>query len=339
MPRFSITPIIAAEDQELSHAQFRLLAIFAAYADSKTGWCFPSMTTLASKMGISDRAVRKHVSVLVKKGYIERRAGNGEVAKTRVKYDLDTPPPEGVLTQEKSPFSAPAPGAVKALDQDLFGGGTSGTGAEPEVPGGAEPEVPPERLKVTNLESVTNSEPRFPESESSRTYGQSKDRPTEKEITEWFENWWPGWGLLKRKQGKAECLKLVKKIIKDQTADFDTLLNGLKDFIDYHQAIGTEPQFVMQPARWLRNRRWEDDLQIQHDKPNRSTSNESAAETAIRVATRGSSPDQGDGQPRDETVARHQALEAPGGIQGGNHGALDGNPSDVPRWVVEGGHD
>jgi len=87
--RYSITPSIAATDKNLSHAEFRLLAILGSYASSKTGWCFPSNRVLAADMGCNERTIQKHLDKLRGLGYIQRRQRRGKSAETRVKMDVD----------------------------------------------------------------------------------------------------------------------------------------------------------------------------------------------------------------------------------------------------------
>jgi len=78
--RFARVPIAAASDQGLSTAGYRLLGLLCGYIDDDDR-CWPSVPTLASKLGIVDRAVQFSLKELVATGYIriERRAGKPNV--------------------------------------------------------------------------------------------------------------------------------------------------------------------------------------------------------------------------------------------------------------------
>lgn len=61
----------AAFDNDLHHAARRMLMVLVGYAD-KNGECFPSVVKIAEKMGYTEGAVRKQISILVEKGYISK---------------------------------------------------------------------------------------------------------------------------------------------------------------------------------------------------------------------------------------------------------------------------
>lgn len=86
--RLSITPAVAAKDRSLTHAEFRLLALFGCYANPKTGWCWPSISTLAKELGTKVRTTEKHIHRLVALGYIERRLKPGKTAGTKLLYHV-----------------------------------------------------------------------------------------------------------------------------------------------------------------------------------------------------------------------------------------------------------
>jgi hypothetical protein len=68
--RFSITPALAVEDHRLGDAAYRVLACLGTYAD-RHGWCWPSTTTLARRLGITRQAVQRSLRQLADLGYIE----------------------------------------------------------------------------------------------------------------------------------------------------------------------------------------------------------------------------------------------------------------------------
>src|SRR4051794_112350 len=83
--RFAITPARAVEDRRLGDAAYRLLACLGTYAD-KDGWCWPSMPTLADRLGITRQAVQRSIRQLAEIGYIEvepRRRPDGSQDRNR----------------------------------------------------------------------------------------------------------------------------------------------------------------------------------------------------------------------------------------------------------------
>ncbi len=108
----SVIPVEAVFDRRLGNADIRVLCALGAFAD-RNGKCWPATTTLAQKLGISDRRVRSCLRNLEACGHLctEHRSGRRSV------YLL----------------------VRKAVDP---GTSTSG-GAEGELPGTPEGELPP----------------------------------------------------------------------------------------------------------------------------------------------------------------------------------------------------
>jgi len=89
--RFAITPARAVEDHRLGDAAYRLLACLGTYAD-KDGWCWPSMPTLADRLGITRQAVQRSIRQLAETGYIEvepRRRPDGSQDRNRYRLLFD----------------------------------------------------------------------------------------------------------------------------------------------------------------------------------------------------------------------------------------------------------
>ena len=83
--RFAITPARAVEDHRLGDAAYRVLACLGTYAN-KDGWCWPSMPTLADRLGITRQAVQRSIRQLVEIGYLEvesRRRPDGSQDRNR----------------------------------------------------------------------------------------------------------------------------------------------------------------------------------------------------------------------------------------------------------------
>ncbi len=108
----SVIPAAAVFDARIGSAELRVLCAIAAYAD-RAGKCWPATTTVASKLGVSDRRVRSCLRNLENCGYLKTEHRPGR----RSTY---------LICREPSNPGTSASG-----------------GAEPELPGTPERELPP----------------------------------------------------------------------------------------------------------------------------------------------------------------------------------------------------
>lgn len=76
----SVIPAEAVFDQRLGNADIRVLCVLGVFAD-RNGKCWPATTTLAQKLGVSDRRVRKCLRNLEASGHLctEHRPGQRSV--------------------------------------------------------------------------------------------------------------------------------------------------------------------------------------------------------------------------------------------------------------------
>ncbi len=79
----SIIPAAAVFDCRLSHADVRVLAALGTHAD-KRGRCWPSITTLASETGMSERHARMCLRDLESLGYVETESRPGQSSMYRI---------------------------------------------------------------------------------------------------------------------------------------------------------------------------------------------------------------------------------------------------------------
>lgn len=70
--RLSIFQSCAVDDARIGAAAFRVLACLGTHSDAH-GWCHPSQTLIAKRLGISRQAVNKQIKILEALGYIEIR--------------------------------------------------------------------------------------------------------------------------------------------------------------------------------------------------------------------------------------------------------------------------
>ncbi len=129
----SVIPVEAVFDQRLGNADIRVLCALGAFAD-RGGKCWPATTTLAQKLGISDRRVRSCLRNLEACGHLctEHRSGQRSV------YLLVRTP----VNPGTSASGVGDPG-TSASGVDANPGTLPSGGAEHELPGTPEHELPP----------------------------------------------------------------------------------------------------------------------------------------------------------------------------------------------------
>lgn len=93
--RFAIVPARAVDDRRLSRSTLAMLVTLGTYSD-RNGWCWPSVSTLAVRLGISERQVKRAIRELEKLGYIEtqRQFDNRGLeisARRRILFDAEPP--------------------------------------------------------------------------------------------------------------------------------------------------------------------------------------------------------------------------------------------------------
>ncbi len=99
MSRFGIIPA-SVFDQALSPQDIALLALLSTYAD-KAGWCFPSYTTIGSKLERSKAWVSEHIGSLEAAGFLEISRPKRGKMKFRILYDSVQPSEQGVQPAER----------------------------------------------------------------------------------------------------------------------------------------------------------------------------------------------------------------------------------------------
>ena len=91
-PKYSRVPEAAFPDWRISSPALRVLGILCRYTD-KNGYCFPSQSTIAKRLGLARSTINYHIKKLRQLGYlqIERRttSSGGE---TSCLYRITTPP-------------------------------------------------------------------------------------------------------------------------------------------------------------------------------------------------------------------------------------------------------
>ncbi|WP_374634381.1 helix-turn-helix domain-containing protein [Ferrovibrio sp.] len=94
-------PLAAAYDSRVAPAPLRVLVALSGYADA-SGYCFPAVGTLASRLGLSRRSVQRHIATLESLAYLVRSRrtrvdGRGGYASNG--YSLLYPMPPAVIQE------------------------------------------------------------------------------------------------------------------------------------------------------------------------------------------------------------------------------------------------
>jgi len=77
IPSFSVVPLDVIRDRRLSLEQTRVLIALIAFADKKTGECFPSREALAEASGYKPNKISTITTDLANLGWIEKRGSGG----------------------------------------------------------------------------------------------------------------------------------------------------------------------------------------------------------------------------------------------------------------------
>jgi len=213
--RLSVIPAQAVFDQRLGNADLRVFSALGAFAD-RSGKCWPATTTLARKLGVSDRRVRACLRILEASGYLhtEHRPGQRSVY-TIIRKPLD--PGTSASGVDGNPGTSPS------------------GGAEPHLPGTPEPHVPPKdttnRLTERKLTGVPVSDQQF--QAFWRVY--PSRRP--------------------HSNPKKPALTKFETALKRGVSAWD-IIRGAKHYAAYVEREGTDPKYVAQAQTWLNQERW-----------------------------------------------------------------------------------
>lgn len=101
-----------------------------------------------------------------------------------------------------------------------------------------------------------------------------------------FDKFWESYGKIGNKQ---QAIKSYNKTIKGGTTH-ETIINGLRRYQDYCQAIGQEQRYIKHASTWLNNRGWEDENRVQQH-VNRNDKHQRTLDAATRGHMRAENPD------------------------------------------------
>ena len=115
-----------------------------------------------------------------------------------------------------------------------------------------------------------------PETETeTETY--SKETKAEKDYEKLFDEFWAVYGKIGNKQ---QAKKFFNKAIKEGV-DYEAIINGVKKYQHYCQAIGQEQRFIRHASTWLNNRGWEDEYTVYEQPAQKNKSKHERAKEAL----------------------------------------------------------
>ena len=208
-----------------------VLLILADYCDEEWS-CFPSQKRIAEEAEVGERTVRRILAEWEQEGVIRRERRPSKDGSGRSSDRIFIQPAalaarnEGVLALQA------ATGAVQPANGDSSTG--QGLAREPLENHQKEPLmlVAPERPLVE---------------------GASRN-----EIDAEFDDWWDNAWVQSRKVSKSEARVEYRRARRD--TDASTLFEGARAYGRLMRAQGTEPRHIVHPNRWLKKRRWEDEV-------------------------------------------------------------------------------
>lgn len=77
-------------------------------------------------------------------------------------------------------------------------------------------------------------------------------RPVRKKYTEGFEAFWKAYP---RRVNKAKAFRAWKSAV--ETVSEETLIDAAKRYAAYHDAVGTDQQYIKHPTTWLNGGEWD----------------------------------------------------------------------------------
>lgn len=154
---------------------------------------------------------------------------------------------------------------------------TSISGITPEKPRnnpGETPEVPPYRIEYNRIEQYSTQQvpPKSPTGDADSAQGENvtvkiargsgKQKPVYHSTTLAAEQFASFWEKYPKKVGKTVAEKAWKKLAPDEEL-FGRIMDALCIAVRCDQWRKDNGQFIPNPATWLNQRRWEDELAIQ----------------------------------------------------------------------------
>lgn len=165
----------------------------------------------------------------------------------------------GLLEKKKRWGQSPIYHLIGVIDRHTIPVNQNSGKAEFQKPGIMEAKNDTSNMEIQNSGNTGNCDApvfRKPGNSVFRKPGKesTNESTNENYIKKLFEEFWGFWP---KRQGKAEALKVFEKLHPD-----DALITQMRSDVSRRLATGAwlDKKFIMDPARYLRGRRWEDEI-------------------------------------------------------------------------------
>lgn len=212
-------------DHSQSRGNARLAMLALADTANDAGICWPSIDTLAHKMGVSESTARRQVQALVMAGELEIEHVDGRANRYRI-VQSDT-------VSKMTPLAAVTGGGGVTV---ATGAGVIATTPEPSL---TVSEEPPNTLVADG-----DGDGALP--------GLAQLQPAEDAQADEFERWWVAYPRKVNKGGARKAWKAARK-----KAGFDQLMAAVERFA--LQCRGKDQNYIPHAQTWLNGERWDDE--------------------------------------------------------------------------------
>lgn len=233
---YAIIPASVRYDKTLS-ANAKLLYGEITALCNKNGYCWAGNDYFANLYGVSVRTIINWINSLAKSGYIKReiiyKAGSKEVDKRVIKLhevlkESSSPPEKNFTTPHEEIFTPPS--EKNFTDNNTSKGNNTVINTTSNNTKVLTPIVP----KRVDQSDIPKNQERFNEF----------------------------WQVYPKKIGKGAAEKAYKRVHPDQQLH-ERMLNAVYDAKQSRQWRTDNGRYIPNPATWLNQRRWEDELEQQ----------------------------------------------------------------------------
>lgn len=228
---FAMVPARAVDDSRLGRAAFFVLAVLATYGD-RDGWCWPSLATLAKRIGVSRQAISRQIIELERLGYIETQhqthaSGGTATNAYRIMHDAD----------------------LDADDDRNSGDENSAEGGQPDVAPGQH-DVAGVSTSEVDPPSTSEVDPIILNKPKEQSYVSSV-------VDHQFEQFWRSYPTRKPHQNPKKPARQKFDAALKRGVRFADIQRGVENFARYVEQEHTDPKFVPQAKTWLGQERWQ----------------------------------------------------------------------------------
>lgn len=229
--RFAIIPARAVDDRRMNRSTLATLVTLGTYSD-RNGWCWPSVSTLASRLGVGERQVKRAIRDLEQLGYIETQRqfnSRGLEISARRRILFDAEPPSDM--------------------DDLFKGGD--VTCRPRGDARRHPGVSSEVQKGV----VSDDTQTYQRTSHTHTPLRGDENETAS-VDEIFETFWQKYPSRRpHSNPKKPARKKFEAALK-QGVLANAIFVGAENYSRHVTRDGVEPRYVAQATTWLNQERW-----------------------------------------------------------------------------------